>query len=317
MTYNFPATATSGVAMCRRERRLVWWWQNTCFVSGGFAPMGRWCMHDALCSRGARPTRLGSPGGPDLYQALECPPMPVHARRGHPVKVGACTGQQRGRAARWDPRRQVRVPAPIVDQFVQLPGLIRQRPRVERLLDCGTLAGGLPLPCSIGRLLGSGGGIVRAYGHPVPAAPGRFARSTGRIEAWASHSRRTPSRLLCYDMGRYDALGVLCYARRHATAASMRARTRVNRGRHDAWGGPTTCPTGHRPSTCASVASAWGSQKVMSMSRYRSMARAGRHQLAPPAGLVVQQAQTMMAVRLEPSCGTIAGTCPGVCSGWM
>jgi hypothetical protein len=28
----------------------------------------------------------------------------------------------------------------------------------------------------------------------------------------------------------------------------------------------------HRPSTCASAASAWGSQKVMSMARYRSMA---------------------------------------------
>ena len=27
---------------------------------------------------------------------------------------------------------------------------------------------------------------MRAYGHSVPAAPGRFARSTGRREAWVS-----------------------------------------------------------------------------------------------------------------------------------
>jgi hypothetical protein len=30
----------------------------------------------------------------------------------------------------------------------------------------------------------------------------------------------------------------------------------------------------HRPSTCASAASAWGSQKVMSMARYSSIAAA-------------------------------------------
>ena len=44
-------------------------------------------------------TRLGAPGGPDVRQALECPPIPAYARRGHPVKAGAHAGHETGGAA--------------------------------------------------------------------------------------------------------------------------------------------------------------------------------------------------------------------------
>ena len=118
--------------------------------------------------------------------------MPVHARGGHPIKVGARTSQEPCWAARRDRARHVRVPAARVDQLVQLPGLIRQRSRLEGLLDRRTrprgqgLGGLLPRP--IGRLLGRGGGIVWPYGHPLPAPPGRFACHTRRVEAWASYA---------------------------------------------------------------------------------------------------------------------------------
>ena len=119
--------------------------------------------------------------------------MPAYARCGHPVKVGARACQEPWRAARRGPVRHVRVPAARVDQLVQLPGLIRQRPRLKCLLDRRTLPGGqilgsLPLPRPIGGLLGGRGGIVRPHRHPLPAPPGGFPLDTRRVEAWASHS---------------------------------------------------------------------------------------------------------------------------------
>jgi hypothetical protein len=149
-------------------------------------------MHGALCSRGARPARLGSPGGPDVRQALERPPMPAPACRGHPIKAGALAGHETGGAALRHMVWHVRVPAPVIDEGVQLPGLIRPRPRLERLLDRGTcprgqdLGGELARP--IGRLLRGGGGVVGAYRHPLPAPPGGFPLDTGGIQTWASHS---------------------------------------------------------------------------------------------------------------------------------
>ena len=127
-----------------------------------------------------------------MRQALERPPMPAHARRGRPVKVGARTGQELGRALRRDSARHIRVSAARVDQLVQLPALIRQRPRLKCLLDRRTLPGrqvlgGLALPPPIGGLLGSGGGIVGPRRHPVPATPGGFPLDTRGIQAWASH----------------------------------------------------------------------------------------------------------------------------------
>jgi hypothetical protein len=118
--------------------------------------------------------------------------MSAHACRGHPIKAGARAGHETGRAAIRHTVWHGRVPAPRVDQLVQLPALIRPRPRLERLLDRLTLAGcqllgGLLLPQTIGRLLGSCGGIKRAHGHPVPTPPGRFPLDTGRIQAWSSH----------------------------------------------------------------------------------------------------------------------------------
>jgi hypothetical protein len=108
-----------------------------------------------------------------------------------------------------DRGRHVRIPAPVIDQLVQLPALIRQCPRAERLLDRGTLLHGQGpvglLPRPIGGLLGGGGGIVWAYRHPLPEPPGGFPCHTRRVEAWASHSRRTPSGPRCDDAGRYGA----------------------------------------------------------------------------------------------------------------
>ena len=132
--------------------------------------------------------------------------MPAHARGGHTVTVGTRACQETRRAPLRDLVRHVRVPAARVDQLGQLPGLIRQRPRAERLLDRGTLPrgqglGGLLLPRPRGRLLGGGGGRVWAYRHALPATPGSFpaphASHTGVV------SPRTPSRPRCYDMGRY------------------------------------------------------------------------------------------------------------------
>ena len=145
-----------------------------------------------LCARCAQRACVCSLGGPEVRQALERPPMPAHARGGHPVPVGARTGHEPGGAALRNTLWHVRVPAPVIDQLVPLPGLIRQRPCQERLLDHRTLPGGqvpssLPLPRSIGGLLGSRRGIVRPHRHPVPATPGGFPLDTGCIEAWSSH----------------------------------------------------------------------------------------------------------------------------------
>ena len=133
----------------------------------------------AVCARCARRVHLGSLGGPDVRQALERPPMPAHARRGHPIKAGTRACQETRGAALRSPVRHVRVPAPRVDQLVPLPALIRQRPRLERLLDRRTLPrgqglGGLLLPRPRGGLLGSSGGRVGPHRHPVPAPPGGF-----------------------------------------------------------------------------------------------------------------------------------------------
>ena len=57
---------------------------------------------------------------------------------------------------------------------------------------------------------------------------------------------------------------------------------------------------GDRPSTCASVVSAWGSQKVISMARYSSMAVASSaSRLLPLAGLGVESAETQVAMGLK------------------
>jgi hypothetical protein len=145
-------------------------------------------MHGEMTS-----AHLGFPGGPDVRQALERSPMPAHARRGHPIKVGARASQEPWRAAHRGAARHVTVPARVLDQRVQLPGLIGPRPRLERLLNGGTLPGcqvpgGLLLPQTRGRLLGSRRGIVRPHGHAVPPPPGCFPLDTGRIEAGASHA---------------------------------------------------------------------------------------------------------------------------------
>ena len=133
-----------------------------------------------------RPVRLDGPGGPDVRQALERPPMPAPACRGHPIKAGALAGHETGGATLRNTMWHVRVPAPVINERVQLPALIGQRPRLERLLDHRTLPGGqvldsLPFPRPIGGLLGGGGGIVWPHGHPLPAPPGRFALHTRGI----------------------------------------------------------------------------------------------------------------------------------------
>jgi hypothetical protein len=118
--------------------------------------------------------------------------MPAHAGGGHPIKAGARAAQAPWRITLWDLARPMRVPAVGVDQLVQLPALLRQRPRAERLLDHGTLPcgqdlGGL-LPRPIGGLPGSRGGITRAHGHPVPAPLGRFPLHTRGIQARSSQA---------------------------------------------------------------------------------------------------------------------------------
>ena len=180
-------------------------------------PSGRGEAHALVrCLRSARPRVLPFPGGLDVRQALERPPMPAHARCGHPIKVGVRASQEPWRAARRDPARHVRGLAPRVDPLVQLPALLRQR---------------LPLARPIGGLLGGCGGSVRAYRHPLPAPPGGFPFYTGRIKAWTAHSRLTPSRLRRYVLGRYGVLGVLCNAR------PMTMRHLSERGHVSTWGG--------------------------------------------------------------------------------
>ncbi len=56
----------------------------------------------------------------------------------------------------------------------------------------------------------------------------------------------------------------------------------------------------HRPSTCASAASAWGSQKVMSMARYSSMAvDSSARACSRWPSLGIQGAEAAVAVGLE------------------
>jgi len=146
----------------------------------------------AVCVRVARRGRAGCSGGPEVRQALQRSPMPAHACRGHPIKAGARAGHETGGAANRTTLWHVRVAAPVIDERVHLPALIGQRPRLEGLLNRRTLTGcqvlgGLPLPQTIGGLLGSCGGIVRPHRHPVPAPPGGFPLDTRRIETWASH----------------------------------------------------------------------------------------------------------------------------------
>ena len=124
--------------MYRRERRLVWWWQNSSFVPGasrtGAGRQAMYHSHDpyevlvgvagrtllgSVWSRGARRGPVCFPGGPDVCQALERPPMPAHARGGHPVTVGTRACQETRRAPLRDLVRHVRVPAPRVDQLVR------------------------------------------------------------------------------------------------------------------------------------------------------------------------------------------------------
>jgi hypothetical protein len=144
----------------------------------------------AVCARCAQRARVCSLGGLDVRQALERPAMLAPACRGHPIKAGAHDGHETGGTALRNTLWHVRVPAPVIDARVQLPALIRQCPRLERLLDRRTLAGGqvlsgLPLARPRGRVLG-GGGSVRPYGHPMPAPPGRLPLPSGRIAAWSS-----------------------------------------------------------------------------------------------------------------------------------
>ena len=55
----------------------------------------------------------------------------------------------------------------------------------------------------------------------------------------------------------------------------------------------------HCPSTCASAASAWGSQKVISMDRYNSMAADSSVRAVPLAELGMQGAEATVAMGLE------------------
>ena len=65
--------------------------------------------------------------------------------------------------------------------------------------------------------------------------------------------------------------------------------------------GPSTVTNhDHRPSTCASAASAWGSQKVMSMARYSSMAADSSARACSRRPILrIQRAEAEVAVGLE------------------
>ena len=132
-------------------------------------PIGPWAVGPCPMAHGmaqphmtVAPTRGGLPHAIPLqppqdhqeHQRCEAwavttarPPMSAHARRGHPGKAGARAYHEPGGPPLRAPGRHVRVPTPVIDEFVQLPGLIHQRPRVERLLDRDTRPGGLPLAC--------------------------------------------------------------------------------------------------------------------------------------------------------------------------
>jgi hypothetical protein len=89
-------------------------------------------------SRVARRVHAGSSGGPAVREALACPTVLTHARRGRPKTDGNGPCRTTGVPVALRLARHVRVPAPVLDQFVPLPGPIRPRPRLERLLDRGT-----------------------------------------------------------------------------------------------------------------------------------------------------------------------------------
>jgi hypothetical protein len=147
----------------------------------------------SVWSRVARCARVCALGGPDVCQALERPAMLTHTRCGRPIEERERVCGEPWLPARLRLARHVTVPATVVDQGVHLPALIRSRSCLERLLDHRTLPGcqvpsSLPLPRSIGGLLGSRRGIVGPHCHPVPSTPGGFPLDTGRIQAWSSHA---------------------------------------------------------------------------------------------------------------------------------
>ena len=105
------------------------------------------------------------------------------------------------------PVRHVRVPAPRVDQLVQRLALIRQRPRLQCLLERGTLPGGqilgrLPLARPRGRLLGRRGGIRMAAWRCRAGAARRLSAPYSWQRGAVVPCQRTPSKRMCYDVGR-------------------------------------------------------------------------------------------------------------------
>ena len=89
-------------------------------------------------SRVAQRTRVCSPGGPDVRQALERPAMLAYARRGRPITDGARACEEPGGlpACAW---RGMSLSRPRSSIRAALPALIRPRPCLERLLDRRTL----------------------------------------------------------------------------------------------------------------------------------------------------------------------------------
>ena len=71
--------------------------------------------------------------------------------------------------------------------------------------------------------------------------------------------------------------------------------------------------TDHRPSTCASAASAWGNQNVISIARYRSIAAANCSTgLFHLSRLAIQRAKAEVAVRLERAHAQLLGEGEGL-----
>ena len=69
----------------------------------------------------------------------------------------------------------------------------------------------------------------------------------------------------------------------------------------------------HQPSTCASAASAWGSQKVMSMARYSAMAAdSSVRACSPLADRGIQRAEAAVAVGLERAHAQLLGQGEGL-----
>ena len=104
---------------------------------------GRCADPCALCLRPRRVARPpGLPWWPGRALGAGAPADAGARAGGHPVKVGARAGHETGGAALRSTLWYVRVPAPIIDARVQLPALIGPRPRLQCLLDRGTLPGG-------------------------------------------------------------------------------------------------------------------------------------------------------------------------------